>query len=47
MIVVADASPLNYLIQIECDSFLEELYGKVLVPAAVIAELRHPAAPWR
>jgi predicted nucleic acid-binding protein len=45
MIVVADASPLNYLIQIECEDALEKLYGRVLVPATVIEELRHPAAP--
>jgi predicted nucleic acid-binding protein len=45
MIVVADASPLNYLIQIQCDILLPKLFGKVLVPAAVIEELRHPATP--
>jgi predicted nucleic acid-binding protein len=46
MIVVADASPLNYLIQIECAGLLRQLYGRVLVPSAVIEELRHPAAPF-
>lgn len=45
MIVVADASPLNYLIQIQCERLLHSLYGHVLVPAAVMDELRHPAAP--
>jgi predicted nucleic acid-binding protein len=45
MIVVADASPLNYLIQIESDALLRELYGRVFVPAAVMEELRHTAAP--
>lgn len=45
MIVVADASPLNYLIQIDCDTLLRELFGRVLVPRAVIEELRHPSAP--
>lgn len=45
MIVVADASPLNYLIQMECADVLQELYGRVLVPSAVIEELRHPRAP--
>jgi len=45
MIVVADASPLNYLIQVSCDALLQALYGRVLVPAAVIEELRHPSAP--
>jgi len=41
MIVVADASPLNYLIQVNCDTLLQDLYGRVLVPATVIEELRH------
>jgi len=45
MIVVADASPLNYLIQINCDGLLRDLYGSVLVPASVIEELGHPCAP--
>src|SRR5712671_5418956 len=45
MIVVADASPLNYLIQIDCDGLLRDLYGSVLVPASVIEELGHPSAP--
>jgi predicted nucleic acid-binding protein len=45
MIVVADSSPLNYLIQIQHDSLLPELYSRVFVPAAVIEELRHPRAP--
>jgi predicted nucleic acid-binding protein len=45
MIVVADASPLNYLIQVQCDIFLHELYRRVFVPAAVMEELRHPQAP--
>ncbi len=45
MIVVADASPLNYLIQLECENVLQKLFSRVLVPFAVIEELRHPAAP--
>jgi predicted nucleic acid-binding protein len=45
MIVVADASPLNYLIQIESDRLLHALFGKVLIPTAVIDELRNPMAP--
>ena len=45
MIVVADASPLNYLIQIQSDELLHGIFGRVLVPVAVIAELRHPRAP--
>jgi hypothetical protein len=45
MIVIADTGPLNYLIQIETDGLLPILYSKVVVPPAVLAELRHPSAP--
>lgn len=45
MIVVADASPLNYLIQLQCDEVLHLLYRRVYVPQAVVEELGHPAAP--
>jgi len=46
MIVVADTSPLNYLIQIDCDNLLPQLYHRILVPFGVIQELHHPAAPF-
>jgi predicted nucleic acid-binding protein len=45
MIVIADTSPLNYLIQIECESLLQQLYNRVVIPEAVLLELRHPSAP--
>ncbi len=45
MIVVADTSPLNYLIQIACESLLPALYQSILIPAAVVAELEDPSAP--
>ncbi|MBI3406645.1 MAG: hypothetical protein HY046_14420 [Acidobacteria bacterium] len=45
MIVVADASPLNYLIQIGHVGLLERLYQRVYVPGAVLDELRHAHAP--
>jgi len=45
MIVVADALPLNYLIQISCEGALARLYEVVLVPSGVFEELRHPNAP--
>lgn len=45
MIVVADTSPLNYLIQIDCDSLLPALYRTVLVPLGVVEELKSPKAP--
>jgi predicted nucleic acid-binding protein len=47
MIVVADTSPLNYLIQIEYDYLLPRLYRTVLVPEGVIVELRREKAPPR
>jgi uncharacterized protein len=40
IVVVADTSPLNYLIQIHCQDLLPALYERVLVPPAVITELR-------
>lgn len=44
IVVVADTSPLNYLIQIKCDHVLPALYERVLVPTAVVDELHHPKA---
>lgn len=45
MIVVADTGPLNYLIQINCDDLLPKLYQRIIVPAGVMQELGHVAAP--
>jgi predicted nucleic acid-binding protein len=45
MVVIGDTSPLNYLILIEADGVLPQLYGEVVVPRAVIGELRHADAP--
>ena len=45
IIVVADTSPLNYLIQIECDYLLPKLFGQVMVPRAVVMELSDEGAP--
>lgn len=45
MIVVADTSPLNYLLQINCESVLPSLYRRVLIPRSVLDELGHPDAP--
>ena len=44
IVVVADTSPLNYLIQIHCDDVLPALYERVFVPTAVVEELAHPRA---
>jgi len=43
-VVVADTGPLNYLVLIEAIEVLPRLFGSVLVPAAVRAELRDPGA---
>jgi predicted nucleic acid-binding protein len=45
MIVVADTSPLNYFVQIGCESVLPSLYQRVLIPPSVLDELGHPDAP--
>lgn len=44
-VVVADTTPLNYLIVIDRADILASLFGEVLIPEAVIEELRHPNAP--
>ena len=45
MIVVADASPLRYLILIEHTHVLPAMYGQVVVPPAVIKELSRDLTP--
>jgi predicted nucleic acid-binding protein len=45
MIVVADTSPINYLILIEEIDILTKLYGRVVIPRAVRDELLRPSAP--
>ena len=45
MIVVADTSPINYLILIRQIDLLTQLYKQILIPTAVLAELEHPGAP--
>ncbi|HKS24574.1 MAG TPA: DUF3368 domain-containing protein [Thermoanaerobaculia bacterium] len=45
MIVVADTSPLLYLILIQCEHVLPALYDRVVAPRAVISELTDPQAP--
>ena len=42
IVVVADTSPLNYLIQIQCEHILPAMYTRVFVPTAVVEELDHP-----
>lgn len=44
IVVVADTSPLNYLVQINCDRVLPALYERVFVPWIVVEELRNTGA---
>ena len=45
MLVVADTTPLNYLVLIAQIDILAALYTQVVIPSAVAAELQHPKAP--
>ncbi len=45
MIVVSDTTPINYLVLIDHIDVLPALFGRVLVPPAVLNELRHPGSP--
>ena len=45
MIVVSDTSPLNYLVLVEADRFLPELFGQVTAPPAVLTEMQHSRTP--
>lgn len=45
MIVVADTSPVNYLILIEEIEILAKIFGSVVTPHSVLAELLRPSAP--
>lgn len=45
MKVVSDTSPISYLILIGQGALVEKLFGRVLIPPAVMAELLHGAAP--
>ena len=44
-VVVSDTTPLNYLILIGTVDVLPGLFGRVLVPPAVMRELQHPKTP--
>lgn len=45
MIVVADATPLHYLIIIDHIDVFPKIFKKVMIPPAVAAELGRPKAP--
>lgn len=44
-VVVADTTPINYLILIGQIGVLRDLFDEVMIPEAVLAELHHPKAP--
>ncbi len=45
MIVIADTSPLHYLILLEHTEILQHLYGRVIIPEAVVRELQARRTP--
>jgi predicted nucleic acid-binding protein len=45
MAVIADTSPLNYLLLIGAEDVLAALYQRVLIPESVLQELQHPDSP--
>jgi predicted nucleic acid-binding protein len=45
MIVVADTSPLNYLVLLGHIEILEKIYAEVVVPQTVLDELQDSEAP--
>jgi predicted nucleic acid-binding protein len=45
MLVIADASPLHYLILIASTDILPALFDRIVIPRAVAAELQHPQTP--
>jgi predicted nucleic acid-binding protein len=44
-LVIADTSPINYLLLIGHIDIRPALFDKVILPAAVWDELKHPKAP--
>ena len=44
-VIVSDATPLNYLVEIGAADVLPQLYGRVVIPPAVRAELDHAKTP--
>lgn len=45
ILIVADAGPINYLLQIGQIELLASIAGKTVIPTLVWSELKHPAAP--
>jgi predicted nucleic acid-binding protein len=45
ILVVADTTPLHYLVEIGCEYLLPRLFTKVWIPGRVASELRHERTP--
>jgi len=45
LLVVADTSPICYLVDIGHIGLLPKLFERVYIPSLVYGELRHPSAP--
>lgn len=45
MIIVSDTTPIHYLILIEKEMILPELFGEIIVPEAVAKEMKHEKTP--
>lgn len=45
MLVIADSSPIHYLLLIGYIEVLPSLYGQIIIPEIVVAELRHQRTP--
>jgi predicted nucleic acid-binding protein len=45
MIIVSDTSPINYLVLIREIELLPKLFGEVVIPQAVLDELKQEGTP--
>ena len=45
MLIVADTSPINYLILLQVEEVLPALYRQILIPSQVLEELTRKASP--
>ena len=45
MLIIADTSPLSYLILIQTIDVLPKLYGQIIIPPQVLSELQSTAGP--
>jgi len=46
ILVVADSSPIRYLVVIEAIGLLPQLFDRIVLPPEVVTELTHPSAPF-